>query len=275
MNIHRMQIMGGMTPAERAQGRFLRSPDGHPDGGVTPPAGDPPAGDPPAGDPSAAERPEWLPEKFWVEGQPAYENLAKSYGELEKMRGTMKETLTAELEAARFANRPEKPEAYTLPQDERLDAELMANSPVVNWWRQFAHEQGYGQEQFEAAIKTYAELQISEVEQSYKQEYQLLGENAAARIEAVQLWANNTFDESELAAISSACTTAAGVQALEKIMGQLKASGNVDPAVFEKKPEPSRADIEKMMQDKRYWHPSERDPAFVKQVEDFFAKSYR
>lgn len=33
-----------MTPIERRAGRFLRAPDGHPDGG----AGDPPAGDPPA-----------------------------------------------------------------------------------------------------------------------------------------------------------------------------------------------------------------------------------
>jgi hypothetical protein len=30
-----------------------------------------------------------------------------------------------------------------------------------------------------------------------------------------------------------------------------------------------------MMQDRRYWHPSDREPAFVRQVEEFFAKSYR
>lgn len=220
------------------------------------------------------ERPEWLPEKFWVDGQPAYDKLAQSYGELEKMRGNMKETLAAELEQARLANRPENPESYALPQDERLDAELMSSNPVVQWWRQFAHEQGYSQEQFETAIKTYAETQIAQVEQGYQEEIQKLGENANARIEAVQLWANNFFNEGELNAISAACTTAEGVAAMEKIMEKLKATGNVDPAMFEKKPEPTRAEIEKMMQDRRYWHPGDRDPAFVRQVEEFFAKSF-
>lgn len=220
------------------------------------------------------ERPEWLPEKFWVDGQPAYDKLAQSYGELEKMRGNMKDSLTQEIEAQRLAARPESPDAYTLPQDERLDDELMSSSPVVQWWRQFAHEQGYGQEQFETAIKAYAETQISQVEQGYQEELKKLGENANVRIEAVQLWANNFFDQGEIEAISAACTTADGVAAMEKIMEKLKGTGNVDPAVFEKKPEVTRADIEKMMQDKRYWHPADRDPAFVRQVEEFFSKSF-
>lgn len=202
-------------------------------------------------------RPEWLPEKFWVDGQPAYDKLAQSYGELEKMRGNMKESLQQELEQARLASRPENPDAYALPQDERLDSELMSSNPVVQWWRQFAHEQGYSQEQFETAIKTYAETQIAQVEQGYQEELQKLGENANARIEAVQLWANNFFSESELNAVSAACTTAEGVAAMEKIMEKLKATGNVDPSVFEKKPEVTRKDIEKMMQDRRYWHPAD------------------
>lgn len=49
MTMHRKAMAGllrtsMMTPIERRAGRFLRAPDGHPDGG----AGDPPAGDPPA-----------------------------------------------------------------------------------------------------------------------------------------------------------------------------------------------------------------------------------
>jgi hypothetical protein len=274
MNIFRNPSIGPMTAAERAKGRYMRSPDGHPDG--QPPAGDPNAVSPqvdPA-PPQTTDRPEWLPEKFWVDGQPAYDKLAQSYGELEKMRGNMKETLAQELEQQRLAARPETPDAYALPQDERLDEELMASSPVVQWWRTFAHEQGYNQEQFEAAIKTYAEVQIQQVEEGHQQEMQKLGENAAARVEAVQLWANNFFEAGELEAISMACTTAEGVAAMEKIMDKLKGTGNVDPAVFEKKPEVTRSDIEKMMQDRRYWHPADRDPAFVRQVEEFFSKSY-
>jgi len=57
-------------------------------------------------------------------------------------------------------------------------------------------------------------------------------------------------------------------------MSALKGTGIVDNSMFEKKPELTRADVQNMMQDRRYWHPSDRDPAFVRQVEEFFAKSY-
>ena len=225
--------------------------------------------------PIEESRPDWLPEKFWVEGKPAYDKLAQSYGELEKMRGTLREKLVEELSAERLAARPETPTAYKLPEHEKLDQEQLEASGVVQWWRQFAHEQGYNQEQFETAISTYAELQVKEIEEGYQREFQKLGESATARIEAVQLWAGNYFNEEEQSAISAACTTAAGVAAMEKVMSALKGTGIVDNSVFEKKPELTRADVQNMMQDRRYWHPSDRDPAFVRQVEEFFAKSYR
>jgi hypothetical protein len=220
-------------------------------------------------------RPEWLPEKFWVEGKPAYDKLAQSYGELEKMRGNLREKLVEELTTERLAARPEAPNAYKLPQHEKLDQEQLEASGVVQWWRQFAHDQGYNQEQFETAINTYADLQVKEMEEGYRQEFQKLGESATARIEAVQLWAGNYFDNEQQTAISAACTTAAGVAAMEKVMSALKGSGIVDNTMFEKKPEVTRADVENMMQDRRYWHPAEREPAFVRQVEEFFAKTFR
>ena len=38
-------------------------------------------------------------------------------------------------------------------------------------------------------------------------------------------------------------------------------------------PVKTRADIEKMMQDPRYWNPARRDPAFIKEVQDWFEKN--
>lgn len=222
----------------------------------------------------AVERPEWLPEKFWVDGNPSYENLAKSYSELEKMRGNMKEAVLKEFEAERLGARPESPADYKLPEADYLDMDQLSASPIVEWWRNFAHESGYNQEQFEAAISKYAEVEVGRIQKSYQREMAALGENADARIEAVTLWMNNSFNEAQREALADACTTAAGVEAVEQIINMLKASGNVDPAAFEKPPEITRADVEKMMQDRRYWHPAERDPAFVKQVEDFFKKSF-
>lgn len=224
--------------------------------------------------PETVERPEWLPEKFWVEGQPSYENLAKSYSELEKMRGNMKDAVLQEIETERLGQRPESAAEYKLPEADYLDGEQLASSPIVEWWRNFAHENGYNQEQFEAAINKYAEVEVARIQESYKQEMAALGENADARIEAVTLWMNNTFSEGQREALADACTTAEGIEAVEQIINMLKASGNIDPAAFEKPPEITRADVEKMMQDRRYWHPADRDPAFVKQVEDFFKKSF-
>lgn len=221
-----------------------------------------------------SERPEWLPEKFWVDDAPSYENLAKSYSELEKMRGNMKEAVAQEFEAQRIAQRPEAATDYKLPESENLNSEQLAASPIVEWWRNFAHEQGYNQEQFENAINNYAQVELSRIEESYKQEMAQLGENAEARIEAVSLWMNNTFDEAQREALADACTSASGVAAVEKIIDMLKATGNVDEAAFEKPPEVTREEVEKMMQDRRYWHPADRDPAFVKKVEDFFSKSF-
>ena len=221
-----------------------------------------------------SERPEWLPEKFWVDDAPSYENLAKSYSELEKMRGNMKEAVAHEFEAQRIAQRPEAATDYKLPESENLNSEQLAASPIVEWWRNFAHEQGYNQEQFENAINNYAQVELSRIEESYKQEMAQLGENAEARIEAVSLWMNNTFDEAQREALAEACTSASGVAAVEKIIDMLKATGNVDEAAFEKPPEVTREEVEKMMQDRRYWHPADRDPAFVKKVEDFFSKSF-
>ena len=44
-----------------------------------------------------AERPEWLPEKFFKDGVADYEGLAKSYTEAESYIGKKKEDLTAEI----------------------------------------------------------------------------------------------------------------------------------------------------------------------------------
>ena len=52
-----------------------------------------------------------------------------------------------------------------------------------------------------------------------------LGENADARIESVQLWANKFFDESQMGALERLGQTAEGIEVLEKVMDALKGSG--------------------------------------------------
>lgn len=223
-----------------------------------------------------AERPDWLPEKFWdAEAKaPSVENLAKSYSKLEQLRGDP-DKLKEEWEAERLAARPEAPDKYALPEHEALDAEALAASPVVQLARQFAFENGANQEQFEGLITQYAEHELEQMNQRFEAEMKALGDNAKARAEAVGLWAKKAFDENEYAAIEQITTTAAGVEAMEKVMDMLKKAG----VEFEGGDEPAGNDgdtidtIRTLMASREYWDSKKRDPAVVKRVEDFFKKN--
>lgn len=227
--------------------------------------------------PEEVARPDWLPEKFW-DGEakaPNIENLAKSYAELEKNRGNTDE-LKAKWEAERLAQRPEAPDGYALPDHDALDVEAMAGSPIVGLWRKAAHEAGLGQDQFQAVIAEYAEAEVARMEAEREAELAKLGENAAARTQAVALWASKVLgDETpELEALQRMASDAAGVQALEKLMDLMR---DIDTGAGEaatKQPETTEADIRALMNTPAYYHPQKRDPAVVARVEAFFKKTY-
>ena len=80
-----------------------------------------------------AERPEWLPEKFFSEGKADYESLAKSYTEAESYIGKKKEDLTNEirtqLEQEVIKNLPEDPNKYVIPEIPETYTCLLYTSP--------------------------------------------------------------------------------------------------------------------------------------------------
>ncbi|MCE2841211.1 MAG: hypothetical protein LW689_06905 [Novosphingobium sp.] len=248
---------------------------------ITPPAeGNADAGTPPAdsGTPPAAERPDWLPEKFWTPEGPSVENLAKSYVELEKMRGASIDQLKEQWEGERLAVRPETPDAYELPSHDALDAEQLAASPVVGLFRKIAHETGLSQDQFAKTIADYAEAEVSRLQETANAEMKALGENGKQRAEAVGLWANQRFgsDPAKFAAIAQICTTAAGVEAIEELMkeaGAPAATGDAGNAGGNDLVQ-QEAEIRKLMDSREYYDPKHRDPAVVAKVEAFFAKKY-
>ena len=227
---------------------------------------------------AAVERPEWLPEKFWSEEGPKFENLAKSYAELERQRGASLDDLKSQWEQDRMALRPESADAYALPKLDALDAEELASSPVVSAWRAIAHEAGLPQDAFEKGIQQYAEAEIARIEAQTAAELAALGDNAKVRTGAVSAWAQETFkDEAEFQAVQQIATTAAGVKVLEKLMRMTGVSGG-DAAAFEAaagQSEETLDDIRKLMDSRAYWDPKQRDPAVVKRVEAFFEKQAR
>ena len=245
-----------------------------------PPAADPVAAPhaPPEnnGTPPPAERPDWLPEKFWTPEGPSVENLAKSYVELERMRGASIDDLKAQWETERLAVRPESPDKYELPTHDALDAEQLAASPVVGLFRKVAHEVGLPQEAFTKTITEYAEAEVARIEAHAAQEMAALGENAKQRTEAVGLWAKQRFGDSpKFQAIAQVCTTAAGVEAIEELMreaGTPATTGDTGQTTTD--PAQEEAEIRKLMDSRAYWDPKQRDASVVARVEAFFAKKY-
>lgn len=213
-------------------------------------------------------RPEWLPEKFKTP-----EDLVTSYSNLESKLGSSQEEIKAnllqELETEALSSRPATVGDYQVP--ETLDESLVNDNELFQWWANHSFENGYSQEEFEAGIAKYAEF-AETFQPDLEYEKQQLGDNADARIQAVDLWANKFFPEELGDAILVLGQSAQGIQALEYIMEKTNNS-SVSPDI-QPTGQITEADLRSKMQDPRYWNPSKRDPAFVKEIEDGFSKLY-
>ena len=223
--------------------------------------------------PASGERPEYIPEKFWKDGKPDIENLAKSYGELETKFTTKTEDLLKTLDAERRKGLPEAPEKYELKlaEDAPVKPEDIADHPAIDFWRKTAFEAGLPPEKFNEGVSQI--VGILTAGPDLEAEAKALGENAEQRIGAVSQWVKATVtDAEEFAAIQMLGTTAAGIRALERLMGK---TGNVstdDPAPPQPKLTPEK--LKSMQADPKYWNPVHRDPAWVKEVDEGFAALY-
>ncbi len=217
----------------------------------------------------ADERPEWLPEKFKTP-----EDLVSSYSHLETKLGKSDDELRAsikdELHQEQWQDRPATVGDYQLP--ENLNEEEAVDNDLLNWWAQFSYDNGYGQEKFEAGIQKYADA-VNAGMPDLEEEHKILGDNADARIEAVRLWADQFFDEAEYEAVERLGQSAAGIEALEKIMSKINTPSVQGDVVASS--QLNEDDLRGMMNDERYWKQGSRDQGFIKQVNDGFAKLYQ
>lgn len=217
---------------------------------------------------SPTDRPEWLPEKY-----KSPEDLAKAYKELESKLGNKEEDIRKgileELQQEAYGDRPETAGDYQLP--ESIDPESAVDSELMSWWAEHAFENGYSQEEFQQGIEMYmraVEGQMPDLEA----EAARLGDNANTRIEAASAFAQKFFPSEVAPAIERMCESAEGIMALEIIMDAMK-----DGSFSENTSSTSRiteASLQEMMQDPRYHNPAQRDPNFIKQVEEGFRKLY-
>ena len=218
--------------------------------------------------PLEGDRPDWLAEKFNTP-----QDLANAYTNLESKLGQSEETIRtnvmSELEEEFNNGRPASSGEYELP--ESLDAEEAQDNELLNWWANEAWENGYSQEEFAKGIDMYVNA-INANQPDIEAEFANLGDNAQDRVNAVELWANANFQEEHMDAIRMLGSTAKGIEVLEILMEQLRGSqmnGQAQPAGV-----PSEADLTAMMKDPRYWNPKDRDPNFIKQVDEGFSKIF-
>ena len=215
-----------------------------------------------------SERPDWLPEKFNTP-----EDMATSYSSLESKLGQGEEEMRAkieqEMETSALEGRPETAGDYVLP--DIIDEELAVDNEMLAWWADHAHENGFSQEEFADGIAKYAAHMESQGP-DLEAERTALGENAAARIEAAQLWSENSIPSEFQDQAVMLAGSAQGIKFLEYLMAEGKQAtpnGNFVAASAT-----TLEDLQTMQKDPRYWNSAKRDAAFVKQVDDGFSKLY-
>jgi hypothetical protein len=259
----------------------------------------PPADGNQGGGSAAAARPSWAPEKFWdaEKGELRSEQLAKSYGELEKQRGklaeNLKPTVRQEIEAELFGKRPAKPEEYPLaPQEDAVDVVIMAGPPgadfapepgktylplnpdskALGMLRQMAHRAGTSPEDFQALLVEVARENgqrvptESDMQAEREKLWGQLGEHGQRRVQ--HLWGSlRTVLGDRANALDGLVSDAKAVEALEELAARATGSRFAPPAGGNGKPVGALTEdeIRAKMAKPEYWR--DKDPALLAEVE--------
>ncbi len=231
----------------------------------------------------SAERPEYIPEKFWDadENSTNVEALARGYSELErfvgKKRDEVREEVINQYQSELNENRPESPDKYVAsftddsPFKEIEDQLDYENDPLIRMWSETAHKAGLSNEDFTLGVEAY--LQSLSAGPDIEAEISSLGENGKARVEAVDMWAQRNLDENQYQSLAQMTQTAGAIEALEALMNSTKSAQTnaFNPEAVSSKPD--REEIESMMNDPKYWDPARRDKSYVRQVENMVRRA--
>ena len=171
-----------------------------------------------------SDRPEWLLNKYAVEGksiEEATSEQAKAYNELSGKFGA-------------FTGAPESYEVSLSDELKEAGIEIGADDPMVEAAMAFAKESNMDQAGFEGMVNLYAMQQLAEnnANADYKAEQmKALGTNAESRINNITQWANKNLDAETVQGLEGMATSAESVKAIERLIS-LSRNGavNVDNA---------------------------------------------
>lgn len=125
----------------------------------------------------ASQRPEWVPDKFWKAetGEPDYENLGRSYINLEKLVGRDKVPVPTSDDDTdgwnrwfEAAGRPAKPDDYEFKRPDSLPDGLAYDEDLEKSFRSQAHELGLNKRQTTALYERYVKTQTDRAVQGHK-----------------------------------------------------------------------------------------------------------
>ena len=218
----------------------------------------------------ADSRPDWLPQKFETP-----EQLAVSYGELEKSLHTRKEefrnSIIEEMKGEANKDVPTAPGDYevNVQVPEGMEWQVDESDPMLGWFREKAHNYGLNQEEFNSLVNEYVAMDNTRGP-DWNEEVRELGEHGERRLERVDTWASANLSEEAYNKFANIRADAATVKLFEELMelnGQPKFNMTSDTAFQETL---SLDDLKAMQADPKYWR--DKDPAFISKVQQGFAQ---
>lgn len=200
-----------------------------------------------------ADRPEWLPENFWKDGEPDLEGMAKSWQDLRKTIAQGR---------------------HKAPPDGKYDTSVLStpDDPVAQAYVGWAQKHGVSQAAFDdlaQSIRAMSE-EMSEPAIDPAAEMKALGPNAGAVVNGMVdwarglvnkgVWSGDDFDEFKVMG-----GTARGLRALMKIREAYEGRIPIEAAPMDGAP--SKDELYQMVADPRY----KTDSAYRQKVERMFA----
>ena len=224
------------------------------------------------------ERPENVPEKFWNAdtGEVRTDDLLKSNAHLEQFVGgkkdELKEQIINELSDEAIAEAPEEYVVSEMP--EGVTEEEVKESAIGQWWTDHCKENAYTQEEYQRGINMYFDHAINQMPNA-DEEMAKLGENAEARMDAVESWLDVSYPPAQAdLLINKLGQDAEGIEFLEQLMEDKKQSIGSQQQ-YEPRQQLTIEDVRAKMRDPRYFDSRHRDPAYVKEVDADFNRLYR